>query len=94
MTKETIVAKLLTKSCMPESGYRQVVPMAKKPLEALGFGLANLAAGKTWTFDTKRGEWTIVVLAGSIRAFAGKDELTRGPLGSRANVFGGKAAAV
>ncbi|HUU92553.1 MAG TPA: 5-deoxy-glucuronate isomerase, partial [Phycisphaerae bacterium] len=88
------MAKLLSKSCMPTSGYRQVVPVAKKPLEVLGFGLANLAAGKTWTFDTKSCEWTIVILSGSVRAFLGKDELTSGPLGSRAGVFGGVAAAV
>lgn len=88
------MAKLLSKSCMPKSGYRQVVPVAKKPLEVLGFGMANLAAGKRWTFDTKTCEWTIVILAGSVRAFVGKDELTSGPLGGRANVFAGKAGAV
>ena len=88
------MAELLTKSCMPESGYRQVVPVACKPLKALGFGMANLAAGQAWAFDTELCEWTIVVLGGSVRVWAGKDELTPGPLGSRPNVFGGKAAAV
>ena len=88
------MAKLITKSCMPKSGYRQVVPLAKKPLEYLGFGLANLAAGRAWKFDTGPAEWTIVVLAGSVLAFGADGELTRGPLGSRKDVFSGKASAL
>jgi len=88
------VAKLITKSCMPKSGYRQVVPLAKKPLEHLGFGLANLAAEEAWKFDTGPAEWTIVVLSGSVRVFGPEGELARGPIGVRKNVFSGKAAAV
>jgi len=89
------VAKLITKSCMPKSGYRQIVPLAKQPLEYLGFGLARLATGETWKFDTGRAEWTIVILSGSVRAFEADGEaLTRGPLGVRKNVFAGKAGAI
>ena len=88
------MVKLITKSCMPLSGYRQVVRLAKKPLEYLGFGLANLAAGDAWKFDTGPAEWTVVILSGSVRAFGAEGELTRGPLGSRKNVFTGKAAAL
>jgi 5-deoxy-glucuronate isomerase len=79
---------------MPESGYRQVVPLAKKPLVYLGFGLANLAAGDAWKFDTGPAEWAIVILSGSVRVFGADGELTRGPLGSRTSVFAGKAAAL
>jgi len=79
---------------MPKSGYRQVVPLATKPLEYLGFGLARLAAGKTWTFATGQAEWTVVILSGSVRAFSADGELTRGPLGMRKDVFSGKAAAL
>jgi 5-deoxy-glucuronate isomerase len=79
---------------MPKSGYRQVVPPAKKPLEYLGFGLARLASGKTWTFATCRAEWTVVILSGSVRAFSADGELTRGPLGDRKDVFSGKASAL
>ncbi len=88
------MAKLITKSCMPKSGYRQVVPLAKRPLEYLGFGLAHLAAGQAWKFDTGCAEWTIVILSGSIRAYGPDGELTASPLGVRKNVFAGKAAAV
>ena len=88
------MTQLLRKSCMPESGYRQVVPVAEAPLEALGFGLANLTAGEAWPFETGGCEWTVVVLSGSVRAYAGQSELTDSPLGSRANVFGGKASAI
>lgn len=86
--------RLIQKSCLPESGYRQVVPLAKKPLEALGFGLANLAAGESWEFDTKAAEWTLVVLSGAIRVYTAGGEITHGPLGTRKNVFSGKASAV
>ena len=79
---------------MPKSGYRQVVPLAKKPLEYLGFGLARLAAGKTWKFATGKAEWTVVILSGSVRAFSADGELTRGPLGMRQDVFSGKASAL
>jgi 5-deoxy-glucuronate isomerase len=79
---------------MPASGYRQVVPLAKRPLEYLGFGLAHLAAGQAWKFDTGRAEWTVVILSGSVRAFGPDGELTAGPLGVRKNVFAGKAAAL
>jgi 5-deoxy-glucuronate isomerase len=88
------MADLLRKSCMPASGYDQIVPVAEAPLEALGFGLAALAAGESMPVATQRCEWTVVVLSGSVRAYVGKAELTSGPLGSRANVFGGKASAV
>lgn len=88
------MAKLITKSCMPKSGYRQVVPLAKKPLEYLGFGLANLAAGEAWKFDTGPAEWTIVILSGSVRAFGPEGELACGPIGVRKNVFSGKAASL
>jgi len=88
------VTHLLRKSCMPESGYRQVVPVAEDPLEALGFGLASLAAGDDWPLATGRCEWTVVVLSGSIRAYVAEAELTTGPLGSRAGVFDGPASAV
>jgi len=88
------VAQLFRKSCMPQSGYRQVVSVAEAPLEALGLGLANLPAGEAWPFETGGCEWTVVVLSGSVRAYAGQSELTDGPLGSRANVFDGKASAV
>ncbi|MCX5676344.1 MAG: 5-deoxy-glucuronate isomerase, partial [Planctomycetota bacterium] len=86
--------RLIRKSCMPKSGYRQVVPLATKPLEYLGFGLARLAAGKTWKFATGQAEWTVVILSGSVRAFSADGELTRGPLGMRQDVFSGKAAAL
>lgn len=79
---------------MPRSGYRQVVPLAKKPLEYLGFGLARLAAGDSWKFDTGRAEWAVVILSGAVRAFGADGELTRGPLGSRKDVFSGKASAL
>ena len=88
------MAKLITKSCMPMSGYRQVVRLAKKPLEYLGFGLANVGANDVLKFDTGVSEWAVVILSGSVRAFGAEGELTRGPLGSRKNVFSGKAAAL
>jgi len=88
------VANLITKSCMPKSGYRQVVPLARKPLEYLGFGLARLAAGDSWKFDTGRAEWAVVILSGAVRAFGADGELTRSPLGSRKDVFSGKASAL
>lgn len=88
------MANLLSKSCMPSAGFRQVVPVAEDPLEALGFGLAHLAGGEEWAFETDICEWTVVVLSGSVRAYVGGTELTAGPLGSRATVFGGKASAV
>jgi len=88
------VPRLIRKSCMPQAGYRQVVPLARKPLEYLGFGLANLAAGRTWTFDTGRAEWTIVVLGGAVRAYLAEGELTAGPIGERRDVFSGRAAAI
>ena len=86
--------RLIKKSCMPKSGYRQVVPLAKKPLEYLGFGLASISAGSALKFDTGCAEWAIVILSGSIRAFGAEAELTRGPLGSRKDVFSGKASAI
>jgi len=79
---------------MPDSGYRQVVPVTEAPLEALGLGLAHLPTGGSWPFETGGCEWTVVVLSGSVRAYAGGRELTDGPLGARATVFGGKASAV
>jgi len=88
------MTNLLSKSCMPESGYRQVVPVAEDPLEALGFGLARLAAGDAWPVATEGCEWTVVVLSGAVRAYVGDAELTAGPLGSRTSVFEGKASAV
>ena len=88
------MADLFRKSCMPDSGYRQVVPVAEAPLEALGLGLATLPAGEACPVDTGGCEWTVVVLSGSVRAYVGQAELTDGPLGARANVFGGKASAV
>ena len=88
------MANLFSKSCMPESGYRQVVPVAADPLEALGFGLARLAAGDAWPVATEGCEWTVVVLSGAVRAYVGDAELTAGPLGSRTSVFDGKASAI
>ncbi|MEA3366782.1 MAG: 5-deoxy-glucuronate isomerase [Planctomycetota bacterium] len=88
------MANLLSKSCMPESGYRQVAPVAEAPLEALGFGLARLAAGQAWPIATEGCEWTVVVLSGAVRAYVGDGELTAGPLGSRTSVFDGKASAI
>ena len=85
---------LLSKSCMPDAGYRQVVPVAEDPLETLGFGLAHLAAGDTCPVETNGCEWAVVVLSGEVRAYIGEAELTAGPLGGRKNVFDGKAAAV
>jgi len=88
------MADLLSKSCMPETGYRQVVPVAEDPLEVLGFGLANLGAGETCPIATEGCEWTVVVLSGAVRAWVGEAELTAGPLGGRKNVFDGKASAL
>ncbi len=88
------MANLLSKSCMPEAGYRQVVPVGEDPLEALGFGLAHLAAGEAMPVTTEGCEWTVVVLSGAVRAYVGEAELTTGPLGDRQTVFDGKASAV
>jgi 5-deoxy-glucuronate isomerase len=88
------MTNLLSKSCMPEAGYRQVVPVGKEPLEALGFGLARLAAGEAMPVAAEGCEWTVVVLSGAVQAYVGEAELTSGPFGSRKNVFGGKASAV
>jgi 5-deoxy-glucuronate isomerase len=87
------VADLLLKAQRPQAGYTQLVSPGDGGLGYLGFGLANLGAGEKWAFETGGSEWVAVVLGGSIRAF-GTKELTKGPLGSRAGVFGGKASAV
>ncbi len=88
------MTNLLRKACMPDSGYRQVVPVAEAPLEYLGLGLANLAPGQEWTFETAGCEWAVVVLSGTVRAWAGGTELADGPLGGRRSVFDGRATAI
>ena len=88
------MAKLLIKARPARPGYVQVVQPGDAGLEYLGLGLVNLEPGKVWEFNTQKSEWTVVILSGAVRAFGPKGEITKGPLGSRATVFDGKASAL
>ena len=82
----------LFKQYVPKDGYTVLVKPGKDGIEFLELGILRLPAGKSYRCTTEGQEMCIVFLSGLANAAAGEN--TFSSVGSRANVFAGRATAL
>ena len=82
----------LFKSYLPKDGYTPLVKPGKDGINLLEVGVLHLSPGRVYRGSSQEAEVCLIFLAGLANVTAGEAQFPS--IGSRANVFAGRATAV